>query len=221
NMVVVISISHCKQTHAPANILVLSLAVADFVLGLFVMPFSRVRSIIFYLIFIAVDRYFVVCDPLLYTAKITMCMSLLFAAISWTVGILYICAIIYIKGNSEGLDGFGACPADCIIIFNAVWRTLDTMVTLFLPCSLILCLYTKIFAAIMIMRVAMSPACASGYLAATLTNALTWIVYFNSCMNPIIYALFYPWFKKSLELILTFKVFQPASSLINLLPGNH
>ncbi|XP_035521633.1 trace amine-associated receptor 2-like [Morone saxatilis] len=37
------------------------------------------------------------------------------------------------------------------------------------------------------------------------------LFYFNSCLNPLIYAFFYPWFRKSIELIVTMKILQPDS----------
>ncbi|KAI2652255.1 Trace amine-associated receptor 13c [Labeo rohita] len=43
------------------------------------------------------------------------------------------------------------------------------------------------------------------------------VFFLNSTINPIIYALFYPWFQKSLKLIFTFKVFNKDSSLMNVL----
>ncbi|XP_049449476.1 trace amine-associated receptor 13c-like [Epinephelus fuscoguttatus] len=39
----------------------------------------------------------------------------------------------------------------------------------------------------------------------------TWLFYFNSCLNPVIYAFCYPWFVKSIKLIITFKILQPDS----------
>ncbi|XP_041949312.1 trace amine-associated receptor 13c-like [Alosa sapidissima] len=48
-----------------------------------------------------------------------------------------------------------------------------------------------------------------------LFKCLVWIVYLNSCMNPIIYALFYPWFKVSTKYIITLAILHPGSSYFN------
>ncbi|XP_055360846.1 trace amine-associated receptor 13c-like [Betta splendens] len=43
------------------------------------------------------------------------------------------------------------------------------------------------------------------------------LFYFNSCLNPVIYVLLYPWFRKSIRLIATFQILKPGSSLCNVL----
>ncbi|XP_015822343.3 trace amine-associated receptor 13c-like [Nothobranchius furzeri] len=43
-----------------------------------------------------------------------------------------------------------------------------------------------------------------------------WLLYFNSCLNPLIYTFFYPWFRKSVKLIITFQICQPYSSDANI-----
>ncbi|XP_061917916.1 trace amine-associated receptor 13c-like [Entelurus aequoreus] len=43
------------------------------------------------------------------------------------------------------------------------------------------------------------------------------LFYFNSCINPLIYALFYRWFRKSIKLIVTLQILQPDSSRAHLL----
>ncbi|XP_028250387.1 LOW QUALITY PROTEIN: trace amine-associated receptor 8c-like [Parambassis ranga] len=46
---------------------------------------------------------------------------------------------------------------------------------------------------------------------------LCYLVYFNSCLNPLIYALFYPWFRKAVKLIVTLQILQPGSCDANIL----
>lgn len=43
-----------------------------------------------------------------------------------------------------------------------------------------------------------------------------WLLYFNSCINPIIYAFFYTWFRKSVKLIITFQILRPNSCDANI-----
>ncbi|XP_072494562.1 trace amine-associated receptor 7a-like [Notamacropus eugenii] len=45
---------------------------------------------------------------------------------------------------------------------------------------------------------------------------LMWFAYYNSAMNPLIYALFYPWFRKAIKLIVTGKVFRGHTSTMDL-----
>ncbi|XP_049449473.1 trace amine-associated receptor 13c-like [Epinephelus fuscoguttatus] len=44
-----------------------------------------------------------------------------------------------------------------------------------------------------------------------------WLFYFNSSLNPMIYAFCYPWFLKSMKLIVTFRICQPDSCNANIL----
>ncbi|KAF7644202.1 hypothetical protein LDENG_00226090, partial [Lucifuga dentata] len=43
------------------------------------------------------------------------------------------------------------------------------------------------------------------------SSFLVWLLYCNSCLNPVIYAFFYPWFRKAIKLIVTFQILQPDS----------
>ncbi|XP_067358747.1 trace amine-associated receptor 13c-like [Channa argus] len=45
----------------------------------------------------------------------------------------------------------------------------------------------------------------------TYFSILSWVMQLNSCLNPLIYALFYPWFRKAIKLIFTLKILQEHS----------
>ncbi|XP_018951917.1 trace amine-associated receptor 13c-like [Cyprinus carpio] len=51
---------------------------------------------------------------------------------------------------------------------------------------------------------------------ALVINIMYWILCMNSCLNPLIYALFYRWFRISAKYILTLKIFEPSSQYFNL-----
>ncbi|XP_026074870.1 trace amine-associated receptor 13c-like [Carassius auratus] len=55
----------------------------------------------------------------------------------------------------------------------------------------------------------------------TTMTFLTWTLYVSCGLNPLIYALFYRWFKISVKYILTLRIFQPASSLMEIFIGCH
>ncbi|XP_066571034.1 trace amine-associated receptor 13c-like [Amia ocellicauda] len=290
NLLVIISISHFKQLHTATNLLLLSLAVADFLVGLIVMPFGLIVLIetcwyfgetfcIVYNIFcfvlpsvsisnvacIAIDRYVAVCDPLLYSNKITSTRTWSVILLNWTLSFLYNLALLYFNGNFTGLDEFNICFGDCQLFINEIWGIVDLLVVFFFPCSVMITLYVKIFivakrhaqvisciteqissdknknkissaserkaAKTLGILVVVFLFCLVPYYICTLVNEnvsqssssvlinfLVWLVYLNSTANPIIYALFYPWFQTSLKSIIMLRIFKPGSSLLTLFP---
>ncbi|XP_006013575.3 trace amine-associated receptor 4-like [Latimeria chalumnae] len=173
NLVVIISISHFKQLHSPTNFLLLSLAVTDFLVGFIVMPYSMITSIetcwyfgdvfckihsscdvmlttasIFHLCFIAIDRYYAVCDPLHYTTTVTIPVILLFLVISWAAPICFAFGMVFSGVNLEGIEDLVAlifCEGSCILLFNKLWGTLGLVIAFFIPCTVMIGIYVKIF----------------------------------------------------------------------------
>ncbi|XP_058612398.1 trace amine-associated receptor 13c-like [Onychostoma macrolepis] len=284
NLLVIISVSHFKQLHTPANILILSLAVADLLTGVAVMPFHwtlliescwtsgpvmcsalkivnfQATSVSVYTVaLIAVDRFLALNSPFLYSEKISptvICIATLF---NWLFSLIYNLIILFINGNFTDVT----CPGICFAIIDGVSSFVDLIVVFLMPCTLIIILYTHVFViakrhatAIRALQVHNSTRSSKNRIsdkserkAAILLGILVIVFllcllpyyicslvipysnpdlfyvrdvaviffFLNSTINPIIYALFYPWFQKSLKLIFTFQVFNKDSSLMNVL----
>ncbi|XP_051731295.1 trace amine-associated receptor 13c-like [Ctenopharyngodon idella] len=282
NLLVIISVSHFKQLHTPANILILSLAVSDLLVGVFVMPLylswliescwtsGPVMCSVFYFVtfqatsvsvhtvsLIAADRFLALSYPFVYSEKISptvICIATLF---NWLFSFFYNFTLLFINGNFTDVT----CPGECVSFVDEVSSLIDLLVVFLMPCTLIIILYTHIFVivkkhatAIRALQVHNSTSKnrvsdKSERKAAILLGILVFVFllcllpyyicslvipydrtdlfyvrdvtviffYLNSTINPIIYALFYPWFQKSLKLIFTLKVFNKDSSLMNVL----
>eukprot|EP00063_Salmo_salar_P062754 XP_014037589.1 PREDICTED: trace amine-associated receptor 13c-like [Salmo salar] len=168
NILVIISISHFKQLHTPTNLLILSLAVSDLLVGLIVIPVTTVAKMErcwgfgkyfcvfqFYisflctslslgnLVLISIDRYVAVSDPLLYHSKITTTRMMCCISITWCCCIIYRAAIIK---HFLYLQVPGRCLKECFIVEGITWgNIIDLVITMAVPCSIIITLYMKIF----------------------------------------------------------------------------
>ncbi|XP_005389270.1 PREDICTED: trace amine-associated receptor 5 [Chinchilla lanigera] len=172
NLFVVFSVSYFKVLHTPTNFLLLSLALADMLLGLLVLPLSTVRSVescwffgdflcrlhtyldtlfcltsIFHLCFISIDRYCAICDPLLYPSKFTARVALRYILAGWGVPSAYTALFLYTDGLERGLSQWleeMPCVGSCQLLFNKFWGWLN-FPTFFVPCVIMISLYIKIF----------------------------------------------------------------------------
>ncbi|XP_026197573.1 trace amine-associated receptor 1-like [Anabas testudineus] len=163
NLLVIMSIAYFKQLHTPTNYLVLSLAVADLLVGVLVFPFSLAFSVtlclyhedffcklrdsfdvslctssILNMCCISIDRYYAVCQPLTYRTKMNVHFTVIMILVSWGISALIGIGII-IAGFSQG-----TCKEVCSVDV-AVANTIGPVLSFYLPAITILCIYLKIF----------------------------------------------------------------------------
>ncbi|XP_036451425.1 trace amine-associated receptor 13c-like [Colossoma macropomum] len=283
NLLVIISISHFKQLHTPTNLLILSLSVADLLVGLIVMPVKVMRLIdscwylgivacivseiiiglsmfasLSSLIFIAVDRYIAVSDPLLYSSRITVCKMSVFIFLGWSFSLFYIVIYFYFNNHLLPSQIYIRCYGECVVFLKYSWLVIDLVIFFLVPCSVILILYSIIFnvarrqakAVRAVMNIISQKVSSSSQIKAAKTLGIVifvylacwipyyvsslsvesvtslsmvwtvfgWLICINSSVNPLIYAIVYPWFRESAKYILSCRIFESSSSRFNLLP---
>ncbi|XP_029012064.1 trace amine-associated receptor 1-like, partial [Betta splendens] len=275
-LLVIVSISHFRQLRTPTNLLLLSLAVCDCLVGLLVMPFqilliepcwllSDLACVLYYfipfitvsasvlnMVLISVDRYVAICDPLHYSTKFTQQTVKVCVLLCWICSIFY--SFMTLLDNLKQPGRYKSCDGECVININGA---VDLVISFVLPVSAIIILYVRVF----VVAVSQARSMRSHVVAVKLQRSLTvtvqrselkaartlgvvvavflmcycpsygmslsgdikispstnlfvyFLVYFNSCLNPVIYAFFYPWFRKCVKLIVTLHILQPQSRL--------
>ncbi|XP_027131849.1 trace amine-associated receptor 13c-like [Larimichthys crocea] len=274
NMLVIVSISHFRQLHTPTNALLLSLAVADLVVGLLVMPIEGLRYMetcwllgrlmcaltpyvsycllsasVGNMVLISIDRYLAICDPLLYSTKITLKRVKVSICSCWTGSIIYNGLILL--DHIRQPDKFTSCHGECVVVISHISGTVDLFFTFVGPCTVMVVLYMRVFVVavsqvrvirlqtaataaptakkserkaavtlgivIAVFLMCFCPYYYPAFAGEDTSNSLSyfavvsWIMLINSCVNPLIYALFYPWFRKAIKLIFTLRILQPHS----------
>ncbi|XP_071781355.1 trace amine-associated receptor 1-like [Centroberyx gerrardi] len=174
NALVVVSVAQFKQLHTPTNYLILSLAVSDLLLGLLVMFPNMIRCVetcwyfgdvfckvytsadvllctasILNLSFISIDRYYAVCQPLLYRSKITVNAVLIMILVSWSVSAVVGFGMVFLKLNILGIEEFYythvACEGGCLLFQSGVSSTVSSLLSFYIPGVVMLGIYLKIF----------------------------------------------------------------------------
>ncbi|XP_071373537.1 trace amine-associated receptor 13c-like [Centroberyx affinis] len=281
NLLVIISISHYRQLHTPTNLLLLSLAVSDLLMGL-LMPFGIIFAggcwflgdlmcsvscfVVFSIIsvsvgnmvLISVDRYVAICDPLRYPTKVTPGRVKICVFLCWCCAFLYCSLILMDQLTQPGR--YNSCVGECVAVINDNAEAVDLVFGFIAPVTIIIVLYIRVF----VVAVSQARAMRSHIAAVTLQVSVTakkserkaartlgiviavflicfcpyhcvslagqntlvnassealvvCLFYVNSCLNPVIYALFYPWFRKTIKLIVTLQILQPYSCEANIL----
>uniref|UniRef100_H2MVJ2 G-protein coupled receptors family 1 profile domain-containing protein n=1 Tax=Oryzias latipes TaxID=8090 RepID=H2MVJ2_ORYLA len=282
NLLVIISVSHYRQLHTPTNLLLLSLAVSDFLVGFFVMPirilltegcwvlgtfmcglfnfasFILTSVSVGHMVLISADRYVAICDPLRYPTKVTLRRVQVCVCLCWAASAFYNGVILQVALTDP--DNNNHCLGECVLLVDYLTGAFDVVITFFGPIIVIVVLYMSVFvvavsharamrshiislqssahlsvkkselkaAAALGVVVFMFLVCFCPYFLPSVTGQDLdsshfssifgiWLFYANSCLNPVIYAFFYPWFRKSLKSIVTLQILHPNSCDVLLL----
>ncbi|XP_068602521.1 trace amine-associated receptor 13c-like [Brachionichthys hirsutus] len=277
NMMVIISISHFKQLHTSTNLLLLSLVVSDFCVGLLIVfQIAHIDGCWFWedivcvvysvlghvttsasietMVLISIDRYVAICHPLHYSTKVTIKIINVCICLCWMFCVLVHCLIL--MNNLEKPGRFNSCVGQCVINLNYASGLADMILSFIIPVTVIVVLYMRVFmvavsqaramrshvtsvtikrsvkvtakrselkaaitlgVVVVVFLICVCPffcVLLSGQDSIVNASSSTFIItlfYFNSCLNPLIYALFYPWFRKSIKLIVTLKILEAGS----------
>uniref|UniRef100_A0A8C7YFY0 G-protein coupled receptors family 1 profile domain-containing protein n=1 Tax=Oryzias sinensis TaxID=183150 RepID=A0A8C7YFY0_9TELE len=168
NLLVIISISHFRQLHSPTNILLLSLAVSDFLVGLLLLPMEIYRNtscwflgeimcaFCYYLtcyipfvsvgniVFISIDRFVAICYPLHYPTRITATKVKIWVSLCWLWYAFY--SVFYIRDHIIHLIARDvSCLGQCSVALDYATGFVDLILTFIFPVTLIVFLYTRVF----------------------------------------------------------------------------
>ncbi|XP_024909454.1 trace amine-associated receptor 4-like [Cynoglossus semilaevis] len=165
NLLVIISIVYFKQLHTPTNYLMLSLAVADLLVGIFTLPFTIILFVTSYssvqgilctvrsgldsilcvtsiwtLCFISVDRYYAVCQPLRYRNEITGRVIGIMILASWTVATAIGGTLTFQSPD------IGQSSTTCVLFQNKMLKSLllGTLFGFCIPAIIMTAIYIKI-----------------------------------------------------------------------------
>ncbi|XP_058612405.1 trace amine-associated receptor 1-like [Onychostoma macrolepis] len=142
NLLVIITVIHFKQFHTPTNYLILSLTVADLLVGGVEMPPSMLRSIeMYWYLGDLFYRYYAIYHPFQYHSKMTSLATLVMIIIFWTVSAALGFGTIFLELNIIGAKDFYyenvKCDGSCTLFQSREAATIMSLACFCIPASLL------------------------------------------------------------------------------------
>ncbi|XP_014879324.1 trace amine-associated receptor 13c-like [Poecilia latipinna] len=154
-----------RKLHTPTNVLLLSLSVSDFLVGLLLMPLEIYRKVACWqnavcslygfliahvvsasignIVLIAADRYVAVCDPLHYPNKITMARVKCCVCLCWISNAFY--RLFFLKDELFRPGGSNSCVGQCAYVAQPVAWFVELTLFFIVPVTVIVVLYGRVF----------------------------------------------------------------------------
>ncbi|XP_067372065.1 trace amine-associated receptor 13c-like [Channa argus] len=155
-----------QQLHTPTNLLLLSLAVSDFLVGFdmlfqimlidgcwflgdfmcnlyFGLDYITTCTSVGIMVLISVDRYVAICDPLHYSTKVTPRRVQLCVLLCWFSSFLY--TMIVMNDELTQAGRFNTCAGECVMVSKSFVQVTDFIFTFLLPITVIIVLYIRVF----------------------------------------------------------------------------
>jgi len=155
-----------RQLHTPTNLLLLSLAVSDFLVGFLiffqimlidgcwlfgdlmcviynVLDFIITSASIGTMVLIAVDRYVAICYPLHYANKVTEKRVQVCVCLCWICSVLIHSLIL--KNNLDKPGRYNSCLGECVVVVNYIAGIADLFLSFIGPVTVIIVLYMRVF----------------------------------------------------------------------------
>ncbi|XP_026232521.1 trace amine-associated receptor 13c-like [Anabas testudineus] len=156
-----------NHLHKPTNLLLLSLSVSDFLVGLVFMPGEILRktscwflgdlmcSLYKYIsilsiaasvgnmVLISVDRHVAICDPLHYPTRVTVGRVKLCIFLCWFCSILY--SSLFVKDDRLQSEKYISCHGKCMFHIDSTLGVADIFVSFIVPVTVIIVLYLRVF----------------------------------------------------------------------------
>ena len=172
NILVILAVIKFERLRAITNYFIVSLAFADLLVSILVMPFNASFTIsgkwifgrimcdiynsndvlfstasILHICCISMDRYIAIMHPLQYETKMTRCRVAVMLTVTWVSSTLisYIPIHSQLYTTEDTLSTMEQYPSDCLFVVNRYYAVVSSSVSFWIPCTIMVFVYIKIF----------------------------------------------------------------------------